>query len=335
MALSALAKRTTQINEGKYFEIEKQKQIYFSDFSQEFLEQHSRNKRSFRRDEGIVKILNKHFGGKLLHRITPLIVENYRNIRLNEKKAKATVNRELACLKCMFNAAILWDKAKENPVVKVKLFREDNKRSRYFTEDEIEKLLRACKISSATHLYPIIIVALNTGMRRGEILNLKWRDVDLVNKFVHIEISKSGKRRDIPMNDLLTETLKSGKIEFDRGQDEYVFCDDDGKPFKNLKRSFKTALKRANIDIGSGKTKVTFHTCRHTFGSYWMMNDGNIYTLSKILGHSSVKVTERYAHLSPHYGRDTIQLMSRCMSKTNDTLMTLGQKKTAQETFEE
>jgi len=157
-------------------------------------------------------------------------------------------------------------------------------------------------------------------MRKGEILNLRWQDIDLVNRFIHVETSKSGKRRDIPMNVLLTETLKSSKIEFDRTQDEYVFCDNSGKPFTRLDRSFKTALRRAGI------RNFRFHDCRHDFASYWMMNGGDIYTLSKILGHSTVKVTERYAHLSPHYGRDTIELMGKRMDKTNDILVTPEQK---------
>jgi integrase len=321
-----LAKRTTQIREGKWWEIQKQKEIYFGDFAQEFLERHSRMKRSFKRDEGIVKILNNRFGDKLLHRITPLMVEDYRKIRLDEGRAKATVNREVACLKCMFNKATLWDKAKENPVAKVQLFKEDNMIVRYLTEDERGRLLKACKLSTATHLYPIVIVALNTGMRKGEILNLRWQDIDLANKFIHIETSKSGKRRDIPMNDLLTETLKYG---IKSPGSEYVFCDEKGEPFTRLVRSFKTALRRAGI------RNFRFHDCRHTFSSYWMMSGGDIYKLSQILGHSTVKVTERYAHLSPDYGRDTIELMGRRMSKTNDTWMTLGQKKTAQEISEE
>lgn len=321
MALDVLAKRTTQIKEGKWWEIQKQKEIYFGDFAQEFLERHSRIKRSFRRDEGIVKILNKHFGDKLLHRITPLMVEDYRKIRLDEDRAKATVNREVACLKCMFNKAILWDKAKENPVAKVQLFKEDNMIVRYLTEDERGSLLKACKLSAATHLYPIVIVALNTGMRKGEILNLRWRDIDLANKFIHIETSKSGKRRDIPMNDLLTETLKYG---IKSPGSEYVFCDEKGEPFTRLDRSFKTALRRAGI------RNFRFHDCRHTFSSYWMMSGGDIYKLSKILGHSSVKVTERYAHLSPDYGKDTIESLGRRMSKTNDTLMTLKPKNTSE-----
>jgi len=131
------------------------------------------------------------------------------------------------------------------------------------------------------------------------------------------------------MNVLLTETFKSSKIEFERTQDEYVFCDDSGKPFTRLDRSFKTALRRAGI------RNFRFHDCRHTFSSYWMMSGGDIYKLSKILGHSSVKVTERYAHLSPDYGKDTIESLGRRMSKTNDTLMTLGPKNTAEANFEE
>lgn len=317
LGVEVLNKRKTQAKEEKWFEIEKKQQIYFGDFSKEFLEQHSTNKRSFRRDEGIVKILNGYFGDKLLYEITPLMIENYRKIRLDKGRTKATVNREVACLKCIFNKAILWDKVKENPVAKVKLFKEDNTIVRYLTEDEMKRLLKTCKLSTATHLYPIVVVALNTGMRKGEILNLRWRDIDLTNRFIHIETSKSGKRRDIPMNDLLTETLKYG---IKKPGFEYVFCDDNREPFTRLDRSFKTALKRAGI------TNFRFHDTRHTFAAYLAMEGISIYTISKLLGHSSVKVTERYAHLSPEHTRGAVELLDRRMDKTNDTLMTPEQK---------
>ena len=68
--------------------------------------------------------------------------------------------------------------------------------------------MKACKLSDAVHLYPIVVLALNTGMRKGEILKLRWRDIDLANRFIHVETSKSGKRRDVPMNKFLTETVR-------------------------------------------------------------------------------------------------------------------------------
>ena len=233
--------------------------------------------------------------------------------------------REVACLKCMFNKAMLWGKIKENPVTKVKFFKEDNTIVRYLAEEERERLLKACKLSDAIHLYPIVVVALNTGMRKGEILNLRWRDIDLANRFIHVETSKSGKRRDVPMNKFLTETVR---FDIKKPGSEYVFCNDKGNPFIHVDRSFETALKRAGI------RNFRFHDLRHTFASYLVMAGVSIYTVSKLLGHSSVRVTERYAHLSPKETVAAVDLLPGHLAKGNDTLMTLEPKETIRERTE-
>ena len=111
------------------------------------------------------------FPEKLLHELTPLDIEKYKKERI-KTVAPATVNRELACLKTIFNKAIEWGKVEQNPVRKVKLYQENNRRVRYLESDELDRLLPEC----ADHLNPMVTTALNTGMRRGEILNLKWKD---------------------------------------------------------------------------------------------------------------------------------------------------------------
>ena len=104
----------------------------------------------------------------------------------------ATVNREIACLKTIFNEAIEWGKVEQNPVRKVKLYQENNRRVRYLESEEIDRLLREC----AGHLNPIVTVALNTGMRRGEILNLKWEDVDINQRLIYIIHSKNEEKKE-------------------------------------------------------------------------------------------------------------------------------------------
>ena len=115
----------------------------------------------------------------------------------------------------------------------------------------------------------------------------------------------------------MTETLKYG---IKSPGSEYVFCDEKGEPFTRLDRSFNTALKRAGI------TNFRFHDLRHCFASYLAIDGISIYIISKLLGHSSVKVTERYAHLSPELNRKAVELLDRRMEKTNDTLITPEQK---------
>ncbi|MCX5657196.1 MAG: tyrosine-type recombinase/integrase, partial [Candidatus Omnitrophica bacterium] len=194
-AETVLAKRLVEATEGKFLDMKKKEKIKFEDFVQEYLEVHARNKRSYESDLDNVKVLKRFFGGKYLHEITHFMVEKFKVERAKEVSG-ATVNRNLACLKCMFNKAIEWDKFDgKNPAKGIKFFREEP-RVRFLELEEIEKLLANC----SERLKPIIIVALHAGMRKGEILNLKWHDVDFKRDIIHIYQTKSGKMREIRMN---------------------------------------------------------------------------------------------------------------------------------------
>lgn len=123
---------------------------------------------------------------------------------------------------------------------KIKFYKENNKRTRYLTLNEINRLLRDC----SGHLRPIVIVALNTGMRLSELLNLKWQDIDLNQKLIYIIRSKNGDKREIPVNNLLFEMLKElGKTS---KNSDYVFSQKDGSSFGRIHKGFKAACKRAS-----------------------------------------------------------------------------------------
>ena len=151
----------------------------------------------------IVGNLRGHFGGLRIRQITPRLVERYKITRSDHVKP-ATVNRELACLKHMFTMAIKWREAANNPVKQVELFRQPKGSLRVLSREEEDQLLA----TSASHLRPIIITALNTGMRKGEILNLSRDKVDLESCVITVEHTKNGEYRTIPMNQQLVETLK-------------------------------------------------------------------------------------------------------------------------------
>ena len=153
-----------------------------------YLENYSKpNKRSWTKDETCIKNLNPYFGEKYLSEITPLDIGKYKKERRQKVPAR-TVNIEVKCLKAIFNKAISWGKAIENPTNKVKLFKENDKRLRYLEKDEIKALIRACP----DHLRSIVVTALNTGMRKKEILNLKWEDIDFKRKIIYIIETKGG-----------------------------------------------------------------------------------------------------------------------------------------------
>jgi len=185
------------------------------------------SKKSADRDAGSLKNIAKYLvppqnkvklEDKYLPEITSKIIEEYRAYRRGQIKPVAinmsvkkytkdsTINRELACLKHLFNKAIEWGYAWSNPVKAVKLVKENNSRVRYLEGDERERLLAACdKLVRAKYLKPILLVALNTGMRKSEILNLKWKNLDFLRDLLYIEDSKSG--------EALNLTQKSGHYE--------------------------------------------------------------------------------------------------------------------------
>jgi len=161
--------------------------IYFKDMAQIYLETYAKpNKRSWTRDETCIKNLSPYFAQKYLHEITPLDIEKYKMERVRQVTPR-TVNIEVKFLKALYNKAISWGKADRNPGNEVKMFQEDSGRVRYLEKDEISRLVRACP----DHLRPIVITALNTGMRKREILDLKWDDIDLGQKTIYIISAKS------------------------------------------------------------------------------------------------------------------------------------------------
>ena len=137
----------------------------------------------------------------------------------------------------------------------------------------------------------ILTVALNTGMRRGEILNLRWDHVDFDNRLIKVEKTKSGCIRYIPINAELLKTFKNLRVNDNKSESVFV-NPETGKPFKDVKRAFKGACRRAGI---SG---FRLHDCRHTFGSRLVEKGVDLITVKELLGHSTVKVTERYTHSS-------------------------------------
>ena len=203
---------------------------------------------------------------------------------------------------------------RENPVKKVKFLKENNKRLRYLVAEEIVKLLKHCK----GHLKPIVIIALNTGMRRGEILNLKWHDIDFKRGIIYLLHTKNNEKREIPINDAERAAL----IKVRKHPDSpYIFCGNDGKPFHDTRTSFFTALKK------SGIINFRFHDLRHTFASQLVMSGVDINTVRELLGHKSLEMTLRYSHLSPDHKKRAVDILGKRM----DTFWTLDTTKQNQQ----
>lgn len=244
--------------------------------------------RTWKKRKEQIKTLKAFFNGKKLNQITPGDIDDYKAFRLNNVKP-ATANRELATLRNIFNLAKRDKKFYgDNPVSIAGLLSEDNQRDRVLTPDEEERLMTV----GADHLKSILLTALNTGMRKGEILSLTWDNVDFDNILFIINASnnKSKKLKRIPINSYLKKMLLELKLR-NQAISEYVFLGDDDKPIKDIKTAFKNACRRAEIQ------GLRFHDLRHTAGTRMLESGVNIVAISEILGHSSIELTrKRYLH---------------------------------------
>ena len=320
LAVRALEKKHVAIAEGRFLDIKKEQKVRFEDFTDTFLELHSKlHKKSWESDFHIINKLKRFFGGKYLFQITSMLVEEYKTMRIKSRKnnktlSPATVNREITLLKGIFNKAVEWNKLGSNQISKVKLFKEDSRRLRYLEKEEIVKLLKACDVEDQKrkvaeqgghynpHLKSIILVALNTGMRRSEILGLKWHDCNFNIGNITLLNTKNGDKREMPMNDVVkTVLIKVRK----HPESPYIFCNKNGEPFFNVRKSFFTALKKAGI------INFRFHDLRHTFASQMVMSGVDLNTVRELLGHKSLEMTLVYAHLSPNHKKQGVDVLAR------------------------
>ena len=263
----------------------------------------NKTKSTFRRDRAI---LNKSFLPYIkvnrLSKIIPQMLENYKTERLKSVK-HISVNRDLITIKAMLNKAVEWGYLDKSPAERIKLFKiRKDERPQFLTKEEVERLLSSC----TEGLYPFVYTALNTGMRKSELTYLRWKDVDLDKRKITVHSredwqSKSGKSRTVDINDNLFRFLK----EYRHQRSEYVFCTKDGHPLaNNLNRRFRNAAKRA------GLSGISIHNLRHTFASHLVMAGVPLATVSKLLGHSDIKTTMIYTHLSPEHLKEAVNTLN-------------------------
>jgi integrase len=274
----------------KRYAIPKSEKIKFIDFSMKYIQEYSiPKKRSFKSDISLLKNLIEYFGDLYLDEITDYHFEQYRNLRVKQKVknkhklvSQTTINREGALLRSIINRAVRWGFLSFNPITKMEMFKEEPK-ERILNHDEMKLLVS----SANTPLKHIILVALNTGMRRGEILNLEWNQINIEKGFISVKKTKSRKLRTIPMNPTM-KTLFSKLSLKRKGQDHVFENSETGKPLSDFTTSWYTLLKRTGIK------DLRFHDLRHCFATYALLNGGDIISLKETLGHSRIDTTARY-----------------------------------------
>ncbi len=255
----------------------------------------------------------RQFSTALLEQLqTDLMVRGLRSEKAKGGKGKnirglkpASINRILSTVKHMFSKAVDWEMVEADILKKLRRVKQlkEQGRLRYLTAKEAQGLVSVCD----DHLRPIVMTALLTGMRRGEILNLRWDQLDMQHDFILLDKTKNGERREIPIN----ATLKAMFHRLPRRIDcPYVFHDPQTlKPYGEVKHSFNTAVARAGIK------DFHFHDLRHTYASLAIMSgEIDITTLKSLLGHKDIKMTLRYAHLAPAHNRKAASVMDKILS---------------------
>jgi len=303
VADAILAKVKVQIVEGQYFERAVAESHTFKELMDRYEKEHVARKLRHRGLKGYMKNLRAFFGERTLANVTPKDIVAYKNKRYEDGMAPATINRELANLKKAFNLAMReWEWCHMNPVSRVSMEKENNKRDRWLTEDEASRLLGCCR----PWLRDLVLFALHTGMRMGEILELTWRGVDFHRRTVTVFRSKNGERRTIPVNEtvlhVLKEKTKVRSLTVDR-----VFCSKIFTPLESghLRRAFRLALGKAKIE------EFHFHDLRHTFATRLVQAGIDLYKVQQLLGHKSPLMTQRYAHHYPESLRDGVEILDR------------------------
>lgn len=291
LAKEILHKKLTEAAEYKYFPERRNQKTTFKEAADRYWKLHASTSKGASKAKYVIDSLIKKFGSQRLDQIKTTDIQACYNKKLKET-SPSTANRNFSVIRSIFNKAIAWDMFQgPNPCNKVSRKKENPARMRFLTKDEIKLLLD----KAPSNIKAILACALMTGMRRGEILNLTWNDVDLKNGIIYIRDSKSGKPREIPMIPQLIEVFKGLRR-----------CK--GKIFKI---KIECLRKRYNklLDM-LGIKDFCFHTLRHSFASQFVMNGGDLTILKSILGHSTMDLTLRYAHLAPDHIKKEIQVIN-------------------------
>ncbi|QAR32034.1 site-specific integrase [Geovibrio thiophilus] len=303
-AREALAKRKTDVRENRFFGITKTIlwktffNTYYKDYYKNHLTDFHRGRFESARDF-------KDFD-KSMNNISRTDIENYRNFINNGKRSPATVNRYLQVVKFAFNYAESLELIDRNPVRKLPMLQEQPKERNVLSSADEKKLLAECRNSRSPILYHFVMVALYTGMRYSEVINLKWSNISFEENSIRIYKTKNNQPREIP----IINSLKPVLIELHSltGKYEYIFSrPTDGQRLKDLSGGFEKAVERAQLNI-------VFHELRHTMITRLAASGASIIEIQQISGHKTAKMIERYTHVGLKESKRTIERLGSYLS---------------------
>jgi len=226
------------------------------------------------------------------------------NVQGGRKRSAGTVNRYVAALSHVITVAMKeWGWIDHNPVLAVPKFKEAKGRTRYLSDDERLRLLEACKVSRDKFLFPIVAIAIATGMRKQEILSLTWDNVDLKRGVAYLLETKNSEPRGVPLANLVLGLLT--ELRHHRSNvAKFIFPSPNGDWPIDIRSAWEVARKRAALE------DFKFHDLRHTTGSYLAMNGATPAEIAEVLGHKTYDMVKRYSHLSDPHTANVVKRMN-------------------------
>jgi len=319
------AKRFIQITEaamreGRYFKSAVAKQRTLSDAIERYIKEILPSKPGSYAQYFQLQWWKQELGYLSLADLTPAKIGEYRNKladtpvsarqknKVNNetprKRSPATVVRYLSALSHVLTIAVMeWQWLDTNPIARVKKPREPRGRERFLTDQERDRLLTYCRESSHPYLYTIVVLAISTGMRKGEIMNLQWKQIDFKSQKITLYKTKNGERRSVPIVGHALELLKL--LHDKRRLDcDLIFPGKSGKSPIEINKPWYSALEQTGIE------NFRFHDLRHSAASYLAMDGASLLEIASVLGHKTLSMVKRYSHISESHASDVVARMN-------------------------
>lgn len=316
LAAEVRAERLRSIRHGEELPQEKKKVPFLKDVWAKYLQWAKENKSDHgEHDKGRYELhLAPRLEEKRLDEISAFDLEKMKSDLSRKGLAPATVKHCLIIVRQIYNKAIAWGLYKGlNPIKGVKLPTLQNQRERFLSYEEADTLLKALEKKSGS-VYDMALLSLHTGMRAGEVFNLRSHDIDLRHGLITILDPKNKQTRKCFTTDAVKEMLSRRVM--DLGPDDYLFTNGQGNPYREILDIFGiVANELFNVGVKDRRQRVTFHTLRHTFGSWLALQGESLMTIRELLGHKSFAMTQRYAHLIPDEKRRAAVMLDKVFTE--------------------
>lgn len=320
-------KTELDIEEGTYFDKQEAASHTLADLIERYIseELHKLSESDWPTRQRQLNWWKSKLGQKTLNKITPPLLVEHRELLKSEPilsqdgqpteryRSTSTVNRYLAAMSAAYSVAVKeWGWVTSNPFSRVRKESETAGRTRFLSNDERTQLLEACKESKNRDLYLITLLALSTGMRQSEIMSLTWSQIDHNRKAITLFKTKNGETRVVPLVGLAAKELKQhGKVR--NLKTPYLFA---GRPTNDSQPPSHARFPRSAWEAALSQAQVsnfTFHDCRHSAASELAMNGASLHEIAAVLGHKTLAMVQRYAHLSEQHTTSVVERMNNAI----------------------